>query len=95
MTFISKPIVPEGTGVGRDAFGRAEPGLPRAFRFGDDVLTVDVVRRSWRSTKTDRGDVYLKRHWFEFTTPDGRKAVVYFDRGTHHAQDRWWLYTLE
>jgi hypothetical protein len=68
MPFVGKPIVPEGGGFGVDALGRFEPVLPRIFRFGEELLTVSVVQRSWRSTKDDRGDTYLKRHWFQFTS---------------------------
>ena len=94
MTFISKPIVPEG-GFDVSAMSQGEPSLPAAFRFGEEVLTVGVVQKSWRTTKDDRGDTYLKRHWFEFFTPDGRTAIVYFDRGAKRGHSRWYLYTLE
>lgn len=84
--FVSQavePVAPTGT------------ALPPAFRFGDDVLEVAAVRKEWRGTKEDRGDVYLKRHWYEFETPDGRIATVYFDRGAKHGSPRWWLYAIE
>lgn len=95
MTFVGKPLVAEGGAFDTDTMSRGEPSLPPAFRLGDDVLKVAVVRRSWRSTKNDRGDTYLKRHWFEFTTPEGRTAVVYFDRGARRGHRQWYLYTLE
>lgn len=93
--FVSKPIVPIGVTTGVDGQGRGEPSLPAAFHFGDEVLAVGRLRRQWRSTKTDRGDVYLKRHWFEFETLDGRRAVVYFDRAARRGSPNWYLYTLE
>ena len=84
--FISKAVEPlEPTGT----------ELPAAFRWGEDVLQVRNVRNEWRGTKEDRGDVYLKRHWYEFETADGRIATVYFDRGAKPGSPRWWLYTLE
>jgi len=94
VRFISKPIEPDGVAFGLDALGRAEPALPPAFRFGNERLEVGTVLRTWRSTKTDRGDVYLKRHWFEFRLRDGRIAVVYFDRTARRQEPRWYLYTL-
>lgn len=93
MTFVSKALQPEGA-FDADVMSRGEPSLPAAFAFDGDRLVVAKVRREWRSTKTDRGDVYLKRHWFEFVTPEGRVAVVYFDRGARRGQPRWFLYTL-
>ena len=93
MQFVSKPIEPEG-GFDIDVMSHGEPSLPPSFRFGDDRLVVERVVKVWRSTKTDRGDVYLKRHWFEFETDDARVAVVYFDRGARRGQPRWFLYTL-
>ena len=92
--FVSKPILPEGASVDEDALGRLEPALPVSFRFGDEQIVVKALRKTWRSTKTDRGDVYLKRHWFEFEASDGRVAVVYYDRGARKNQPRWFLYTI-
>jgi hypothetical protein len=85
-TFISEPIEPAAPS-GTD--------LPRAFAWRNETLDVRTVRRTWRGTKEDRGDVYLKRHWYEFETADGRIAAVYFDRGAKPGAHRWWLYTIE
>ena len=72
-----------------------EPQLPSAFRWHDQTVEVKALRTTWRSTKVDRGDTYLKRHWFEFETRDDRVATVYYDRGARRGQPRWWLYSLE
>lgn len=69
--------------------------LPAAFRWGNELLEVAAVRKQWRGTKEDRGDVYLKRHWYEFETTSGRVATVYFDRAAKPGAPRWWLYTIE
>lgn len=84
--FVSQaiePIAPAGT------------ALPAGFRWGEDLLEVRALRKEWRGTKEDRGDVYLKRHWYEFETADGRIATVYFDRGAKPGAARWWLYAIE
>lgn len=94
MGFVGKALVPDGA-LDTAALARGEPSLPQAFRYGDERLTVGRVLRAWRSTKDDRGDAYVKKHWFEFATTDGRLAVVYFDRGARKDAPRWWLYTLE
>lgn len=92
--FVSKPIVPEAGAFDVTAMSHGEPSLPAAFRFGEERLEVSRICKQWRSTKADRGEEYLKRHWFEFETADGRVAVVYFDRGAKRGAPRWYLYTL-
>lgn len=71
-----------------------EPQLPAAFRWRDEIIQVHTVRNRGRSTKVDRGDTYLKRHWFEFDTADGRVATVYYDRAAKRGTPHWWLYSL-
>lgn len=94
MGFVGKPLVPEGA-MDVAALSHGEPSLPPAFRYGEEHLGVATLVKTWRSTKEDRGDVYLKKHWFEFMTDDGRRAVVYFDRGARKNAPRWYLYTLD
>jgi Family of unknown function (DUF6504) len=91
-TFVSEPIHPLG---GASTPASNEPALPAAFRWRDETLEVKTVRKTWRSTKDDRGDTYLKRHWFEFDTTDGRTATVYFDRAAKRRQPHWWIYAIE
>ena len=71
-----------------------EPQLPPSFTWRGEMLEVKTIVKVWRTTKEDRGDVYLKRHWFEFATGDGRTAVVYFDRAAKRGSPRWWLYSI-
>ena len=93
--FVSQPIDPLDHAFDSDVMSHGEPSLPSGFRWGEDELRIGGVSRTWRSTKTDRGDVYLKRHWFECTLVDGRTAVLYFDRGARRGAPRWWLYSIE
>jgi len=76
------------------ALSHGEPPLPASFRWRGESLVVERVLRTWRSTKIDRGDAYLARHWFEVSLSEGRVAVVYFDRKTLRAAPRWWLFTI-
>jgi hypothetical protein len=92
--FVSEPLEPGGEFVDGAALSRGEPPLPRTFRWRGEDVVVETVVRSWRSTKTDRGDDYLARFWYEVTTRDGRSAVLYFDRKAARGAARWWLYTI-
>jgi hypothetical protein len=91
--FVSEAIVPGGD-FDVATMARGEPGLPGLFVWREETLRVAALRRTWRSTKTDRGDVYVKRHWFEVLLADGRSAVVYFERQARRGESRWWLYTI-
>ena len=93
MRFVSKPIIVHGSSISADSIGRPEPGCPAAFVFEGTRYEILALLRSWRSTKTDRGDVYLKRHWFEVQT-NGGIAVMYFDRAAKRTQSSWWLYSF-
>ena len=92
--FVGEPLAPSGEWRDSPALSRGEPALPQRFRWHDDDLVIAGVRRTWRSTNTDRGDTYLARHWYETTLHDGRVAVIYFDRKARAGQPRWWLYTI-
>lgn len=92
--FVSRPIAPAGEGFLTPASGR-EPPVPSAFLWGSRTLLVSEVLRSWRSTRTDRGDVYLKRHWYELRTVTGAKLEVYYDRESRLNASPWWLYTID
>ena len=94
MKFVSEPLIPASDHFEIASMALGEPSLPPSFSWRDEILTVGEVLRTWRSTKADRGEDYLKRHWFEFDVTDGRRAVVYFDRGARRGTPRWWLYTI-
>ena len=73
---------------------QGEPPLPRSFRWRTSDLPVLEVVATWRSTKTDRGNAYLAKHWYEIRTLGDRRAIVYFDRKARGARARWWLYSI-
>jgi hypothetical protein len=93
--FIGEPIVPRADAFDPRAIARGEPALPPEFTWGDERLAICKLRRSWRTTKVDRGDTYVKRHYFECDTADGRVVVIYFERQARRAEPRWHLYTIE
>jgi len=92
--FVGEAVTTSSEWLDSGALSRGEPALPRSFGWRGEQLIVADVRRTWRSTTTDRGDVYLARHWFEVGLENGDVAVVYFDRKARASQPRWWLYTL-
>lgn len=94
-SFVSKPIVAEGEHFDVAAMSRGEPSLPPSFTYGDDRLVVATLVRTWKGYKEDRGDTYVKRHYFEFVTTDGRTATVYFDRGAKRGAPRWYLFSIK
>jgi phosphoribosylglycinamide formyltransferase-1 len=94
MRFVGEPIDPAADAFDPATMSRGEPALPPEFRRRDERLVIARLLRTWRSTKTDRGEAYLARHWFEITTTDGRRAVIYFDRRARAGKPRWWLYTI-
>jgi len=92
--FVSQPVKPAGDEFITPTSG-SEPPVPKAFAWGDRTLVVTAVLRTWRSLKNDRGDAYLKRHWFELALEGGGKIEVYYDREARSGGSRWWLYTID
>lgn len=92
--FVSRPIKPHGPGFLTAPSG-SEPPVPQAFRWEDRTLRVTAVLRSWRATKTDRGDAYLKRHCFELQTDSDAKIEVYYDREARRGTAQWRLYAID
>ncbi len=93
-SFVSRPLKPSGEGYVAETQGN-EPPVPRAFAWDERVLEIAAVLRRWKSTKDDRGDTYLKRHWFELRTVEGATIEVYYDREARRGATQWWLYTID
>ncbi len=94
VSFVSAPLVPDGTFIASSALSQGEPPVPTTFAWSAQTLRVGEVMRTWRSTTNDRGDTYLARHWYEVRLDDERIAVIYFDRHAKRGRARWWLYTI-
>jgi hypothetical protein len=98
MDFVSEPIEPAAGTSDTTAMSRGEPGLPGRFRWRDREHVVARVIAAWKSSTRDRGELYLRRHWFEVELSDGSRAKIYCERQTKNRSKpkaRWWLYTLE
>ena len=95
MQFVSEAIAPDAGSFDPASLTQGVPGLPLGFRWRERHLLVAEVLRTWRSTRTDRGEAYLDRLWFECRTADGAVAVVYFDKHAKRPGERWRLYTID
>ena len=93
--FVGVSLEPAATFIDSGALSRGEPPLPVAFLWNGASLRIAAVVKTWRSLKTDRGDDYLAKHWYEIRLEDGRCAVIYFDRKARVGRPRWWLYTID
>lgn len=91
--FVSRPIAPADEQLFTPASGM-EPPIPKVFLWDGRSLIVSAVLRKWRSTKDDRGDTYLKRHWFELQTACGLTIEIYYDRQARRGKAQWWLYAI-
>jgi phosphoribosylglycinamide formyltransferase-1 len=95
--FVSEPLVPaEGSGDA-SAMARGEPGMPRRFAWRGAEHAVTQVLRSWKSSTPERGEMYLRRHWFEILTDTGQRMTIYCERQARNRrrpQSRWWVYAV-
>jgi hypothetical protein len=92
--FVSEAIEPKAGSFDPATIARGEPSLPSDFTWRGEEVAVAEVRKTWRSHKVDRGDKYVKRHYFEFLARDGRTMTVYCERQAKTGAPRWWLYAL-
>jgi hypothetical protein len=94
--FISEPIIPDPASFDPAAMSRGEPGLPSRFTWRGHTYTIATIVKAWKSTGTDRGEVYLRRHWYTVRTADGHEMTLYCERQTKdraHPKRRWWLFS--
>ena len=59
---------------------RGEPGLPGGFSWRQETYTIQRVMSRWKSSGTDRGERYLRRHWYRIQTTTGEYMTVYCQR---------------
>lgn len=96
--FVSEPITPEAGSGAVDSMARGEPGLPRAFSWRGQRFEVAQVLEQGKSRGEDRGDVYVRKHWYDLETTSGIRMRVYFDRNPGRSgskESRWWVYWVE
>jgi hypothetical protein len=97
--FISEAIepLPEDFDFSQSAAG--EPAIPRRFQWRSETLElVEVTRRGKSTSPCTHGssERYVRRHWYDIITGDGRRLRIYFDRqagSSRRRKRRWWIYS--
>jgi len=97
--FISEEIkpLPEFLDISQSAPG--EPALPQKFHWRGEAVEIAEVLRKWKSASDcthGSDDRYVRRHWYDIRTTDGRQMRIYFDRNTKpsgHKKRRWWMFS--
>ena len=95
--FVSEAVEPRAGSFDAAAMSRGEPGLPREFRWRGRWYAVAELLSSWKSSTAERGEMYLRRHWFRVLTATGETMTLYCERqakNTKKPKARWWLYTI-
>jgi hypothetical protein len=95
--FVSEPIEPKAGSFAAAAMARGEPGLPAEFTWRGTRYVVARLLSTWKTSTPDRGELYLRRHWYRIETTTGEEIVLYCDRQarkSQHSKARWWLYTI-
>jgi len=96
---ISEPLEPVAGTFDTNRMATGEPGLPREFKWQDELIVVVRVVREWRDTGPCRhgsGDLYIRKHWYEVDDASGRRLKIYFERNPRGKKKvpRWRLFSL-
>jgi RimJ/RimL family protein N-acetyltransferase len=94
--FISERIVPDTGMFDVATMSRGEPSLPTSFRWREQRYHVARTLSTHRQMGEDRGDKYVRRHYYDIETTDALRMSLYFERNPSSPSKRkeWWLYTL-
>ena len=94
--FISERITPDIGTFDVATMSRGEPSLPGAFTWRNQRYHVARMLTTRRQMGEDRGDRYVRRHYYDIETTDALRMTLYFERNPSSRSSRkeWWLYTL-
>ena len=94
--FVSERIVPDLAGFDVAAMARGEPSVPQSFTWRDQRYLVAKTVATRRQMGDDRGDHYVRRHYYDVETTDALTMTLYFERNPSDRRGRkaWWLYSL-
>jgi hypothetical protein len=97
--FVGETIQPVAETIDTRRMAAGGPGLPRQFRWRNEIVTVLQVLKTWKETGTchhGSGEQYVRKHWFEVATDSGVTMRIYFERQARSAgKRRWWLFSIE
>jgi hypothetical protein len=98
--FVGAAIHPVASTIDAGRMSVGEPGLPRQFRWGTEIIEIARVQRVWKETGPCRhgsGEAYVRKHWFEVLAVNGDTMKIYFERQarSRSAKNRWWLFTID
>jgi hypothetical protein len=96
--FVGEAIAPTAGSFDASAMARGEAGVPREFTWRGETYTLADLLSSWKGTGKDRGETYLRKHWFKLRTTSGAVMTIYCERqsrNTKRPKARWWLYTVQ
>jgi hypothetical protein len=96
--FVSEAIEPKRGSFDAAAMARGEAGVPSEFTWRGVRYVVRGVVSAWKSSGIDRGEAYLRRHWYCVDVESGERMTLYCERQARNAKranrGRWWLYTV-
>jgi hypothetical protein len=95
--FVSEAVEPVAGTFDPAAMSRGEPGLPQRFTWRGEEYRVAHVEQTWKTSTPDRGEMYLRRHWFRVHCESGHRMTLYCERQTRSRRQpkaRWWLYSF-
>jgi hypothetical protein len=98
--FISEPIKPVISTVDTSRMAIGEPGLPQEFIWRGKKFGVAKILKTWRTTKPchhGSGEKYVRKHWYQVLTADGRVLKIYFDRQPETGRKGmgWFLFSMK
>lgn len=94
--FVSEAITPKPGTFDAMALARGEAGVPGEFTWRGTRYVVARVTAAWKSSTAERGEMYLRRHWYAVETLGGERMTIYCERqarNTKRPAQRWWLYS--
>jgi phosphoribosylglycinamide formyltransferase-1 len=97
--FVSEQLRPFPEELNITSAVAGEPAIPRKFKWRGDTIEVAEVIRKWKTTSpcTHGSDErYVRKHWYEIETVDGRYLRIYFERQARSRRERkkrWWVFS--
>jgi phosphoribosylglycinamide formyltransferase-1 len=97
--FVSEQLTPIPAEMDILSAALGEPAIPWKFTWRGETIEIAKVIRKWKSTSPcthGSGERYVRRHWYEITTVNGRYLRIYFERQSRSRRERkkrWWVFS--